>query len=122
MPPYWVQKVMDTLNDHGKALRGSTVLVIGVAYKKDVNDVRESPALDIIHLLEAKGSHVQYHDPHVPSVMVEETRYASVDDLDATLQQADCTIIVTDHTGYDWNHIYDVARCIVDTRWTTRKV
>jgi UDP-N-acetyl-D-glucosamine dehydrogenase len=54
--------------------------------------------------------------------MVEETRYASVDDLDATLQQADCTIIVTDHTGYDWNHIYDVARCIVDTRWTTRKV
>ncbi len=122
MPPYWVQKVMDTLNDHGKALRGSTVLVIGVAYKKDVNDVRESPALDIIHLLEAKGAHVQYHDPHVPSVMVEEVRYTSVDDLDATLQRADCTIIVTDHTGYDWNHIHATARCVVDTRWTTRRV
>ncbi len=122
MPPYWVQKVMDTLNDHGKALRGSNVLVVGVAYKKDVNDVRESPALDIIHLLENKGARVAYHDPHVPSIVVEETKYVSVVDLDASLRESDCTIIVTDHTGYDWAYIHATAACVVDTRWTTRKV
>jgi len=122
MPPYWVQKVMDTLNDHGKALRGSNVLVVGVAYKKDVNDVRESPALDIIHLLENKGAHVTYHDPHVPSIVVEETKYVSVVDFDTSLRESDCTIIVTDHTGYDWVHIHATATCVVDTRWTTRKV
>jgi UDP-N-acetyl-D-glucosamine dehydrogenase len=66
MPRYWVQKVQDALNDAGKPVKGSRVLVLGVAYKKNVSDLRESPALDIIHLLEDKGAHVTYHDPHVP--------------------------------------------------------
>ena len=122
MPHYWVQKVQDALNEAAKPLRGSSVLVIGVAYKKDVNDVRESPALDIMHLLDGKGAKVSYHDPHVPDVLVEEQRHHSVGDLDAALAAADCTIIVTDHSVYDWAHIHCSTRLIVDTRWTQRQV
>ncbi len=66
MPNYWVRKVQDALNETGKAVKGSRVLVLGVAYKKDVSDLRESPALDILMLLQEKGAQVAYHDPHVP--------------------------------------------------------
>ena len=102
MPRYWVQKVQDCLNDAGKPVKGSTVLVLGVAYKKDVSDLRESPALDIIHLLEEKGASVTYHDPHVPAFQYEGLTMAAVADLDTALQEADCVIIATDHSAYDW--------------------
>ena len=100
MPRYWVQKVQDALNDAGKSVKHSRVLVLGVAYKKNVSDMRESPALDIIHLLEQKGAAVEYHDPHVPSFSHEGMAMASVHDLDAALQMADCVVGTTDHDAY----------------------
>jgi UDP-N-acetyl-D-glucosamine dehydrogenase len=119
MPRYWVQKVQDRLNDAGKAVKGSRVLILGVAYKKNVSDMRESPALDIIHLLEQKGAAVEYHDPHVPSFNHEGMAMASVHDLEAALQMADCVVIATDHDAYDWAHIRQRAQLVVDTRHTS---
>ncbi len=120
MPRYWVQKVQDALNDAGRAVRGSRVLVLGVAYKRDVDDVRESPALDIIHLLHEKGALVSYHDPHVPDVQVEGLRLRCEPDLDAAIQAADCVIIVTDHSAYDWRQVARHAQRVVDTRGALR--
>lgn len=116
MPRYWVQKVQDALNDAGKAVKGSRILVLGVAYKKNVSDLRESPALDIIHLLEQKGATVAYHDPHVPAFEHEGMAMRSVADLDAALAGADCVLIATDHSLYNWASIRQVARLVVDTR------
>ncbi|MCX6050409.1 MAG: nucleotide sugar dehydrogenase [Chloroflexi bacterium] len=116
MPRYWVQKVQDALNDVGKAVRNSHILVLGVAYKKNVSDMRESPALDIIHLLEEKGSHVIYHDPHIPSFHHEGMEMVGVQDLDTAIKMADCVVIATDHSAYDWADIARKAPLIVDTR------
>ena len=116
MPEYWVARVVDRLNEQGKAARGSTVLVLGVAYKRDIDDIRESPALDIIRLLCRRGAAVQYHDPHVPAVHDDDVDLASVPLSAATLQAADCTIIVTDHTAVDYRLVAQHARALVDTR------
>lgn len=120
MPRYWTQKVQDILNNVGKAVNGSRILVLGVAYKKNVSDVRESPALDIIHLLQEKGAHVSYHDPFVPDFFHEGLEMTGVVDLDAALASADCVVIATDHAGYDWDNIRDQARLLVDTRRAVR--
>ena len=116
MPRYWVQRVQDQLNAAGKAVKGSQILVLGVAYKKDVSDIRESPALDIIHLLEEKGAKVSYHDPHVPAFQHEGMEMVGVTDLDLALHLADCVVIVTDHTAYDWQFIAAYQERLVDTR------
>jgi UDP-N-acetyl-D-glucosamine dehydrogenase len=116
MPRYWVQKVQDKLNDAGKAVKGSKVLVLGVAYKKDVSDLRESPALDIIGLLEAKGAHVSYHDPHISAFQHDGLEMTGVSDLDQSLRQADCVVVATDHSVYDWRQIANAAPLVVDTR------
>lgn len=116
MPRYWAQKVQDALNDAGKAVKGSRILLLGVAYKKDVGDLRESPALDIMHLLEEKGGQVAYHDPYVPSFYFEGMTRTSVTDLEQSLAEADCVVITTDHTNYDWAEIGAAARLVVDTR------
>ncbi|MEI8305631.1 MAG: nucleotide sugar dehydrogenase [Chloroflexales bacterium] len=116
MPRHWARKVQDALNDAGKSLKGSHVLVLGVAYKKDVSDLRESPSLDIIHLLQAKGAVVSYHDPHVPSFHYEGLTLQSDADLDAALERADCVVVATDHSAYDWAAIDRQARLVVDTR------
>lgn len=116
MPRYWVQKVQDTLNEAGKPVKGSQVLVIGVAYKKDVSDLRESPALDIIHLLQTKGAHVGYHDPYVPTFNYDGVSMNSVACLETALEQVDCVVIVTDHSGYDWVQMRERATLTVDTR------
>jgi UDP-N-acetyl-D-glucosamine dehydrogenase len=116
MPRYWVQKVQDVLNDASKAVKGSRILVLGVAYKKNVSDLRESPALDIIHLLEDKGAHVTYHDPHVPAFAHDGMEMVGVTDLAAALAAADCAVIVTDHDTYDWAGVRQAARLLVDTR------
>jgi UDP-N-acetyl-D-glucosamine dehydrogenase len=116
MPRYWVQKVQDELNDQGRAVKGSKVLILGVAYKRDVRDVRESPALDIIALLQQKGADVSYHDPHIPSLDYEGVHLTSTPDLTTALCTADCTVIVTDHSAYDWAHVRAHAACLVDTR------
>lgn len=116
MPRYWVQKVQDVLNENGKPVKGSHILVLGVAYKRDVSDLRESPALDIIQLLEAKGAHVSYHDPHVPSFQVDGIEMVGVTDLNRAVHAADCVVIATDHSHYDWPIIQSQAHLLVDTR------
>jgi UDP-N-acetyl-D-glucosamine dehydrogenase len=120
MPHYWVQRVQDALNDAAKAVRGSGILVVGVAYKKDVDDVRESPALDIMHLLFEKGASVSYHDPHVARVTVQDRELTCVADLYAAAREADCVVVVTDHSAYDWAELHGAARLLVDTRATHR--
>lgn len=120
MPRYWVQKVQDALNDAGKPVKGSRVLVLGVAYKKNVSDLRESPALDIIHLLTEKGAQVVYHDPYVPSFTYDELVMRSVGDLGTALEQADCVVVATDHAAYNWEDMRRRAHLIVDTRHVSK--
>jgi len=116
MPRYWVEKVQDALNDVEKAVKGSQILVLGVAYKKDIDDVRESPALDIIALLKEKGADVRYHDPHVREFSYADLALQSESNLEQALQQADCVVIATDHSDYDWNKVAKQAAILVDTR------
>jgi UDP-N-acetyl-D-glucosamine dehydrogenase len=115
MPEYWVTKVVDALNDAGKAARGSRVLMVGVAYKKDIDDIRESPALDIIRLLERRGAHVSYHDPFIPEFKEDGLVMRSVPLTRATVEGADCVVIVTDHSTLDYALLRQ-AKAIVDTR------
>lgn len=116
MPLFWVRKTIDTLNMNGKAMRDANVLVVGVAYKKDIDDMRESPALDIIKLLEQYGARVSYHDPFVAALVENGHRFASVPLTKAALEQADCVLIVTDHTSLDYDLIRKHAKLTVDTR------
>src|SRR5882762_5409799 len=116
MPEYWVARVVDRLNEQGRAARGSKVLVVGVAYKKDIDDVRESPALDVIRLLQRRGAVIRYHDPHVPTLKDDGITLSSVPLTAETLKQADCVVIVTDHTAVDYKLVARHARTTVDTR------
>lgn len=116
MPDYVVNKIGDALNDERKAIKGSRILVLGVAYKRDVGDVRESPALDVIHLLNERGGAVSYHDPFVPTVRLDGVSLFSVELTAEALAAADCVVIVTDHQAFDWAWVADNARLIVDTR------
>ena len=115
MPDYVVGKVVDALNDDRKPVKGSRVLVLGVTYKPDVDDVRESPALDVIHLLQAKGAVVSYHDPYIPSLADEGVDLETVD-LAGTLPDVDCVVIITNHSDYDWAQIAGETPLVVDTR------
>ena len=119
MPEFVVGKVRAALNANRKAVNGAQVLVLGVAYKKDVNDVRESPALDIIRLLAADGARVEYHDPLVPDVAEDGTRLASVPLTDQVLSDADAVVIVTDHSEVDYGRVLDRAEVVVDARNVT---
>jgi UDP-N-acetyl-D-glucosamine dehydrogenase len=116
MPRYVVEKVQDALNKNRKAINGSRILVLGVAYKPNVSDLRESPALDVIGLLQKKGAIVDYHDPFVPEVRHELLHLKCVPDLEGAVQQADCVVITTDHDAYQWKKILELARLVVDTR------
>jgi UDP-N-acetyl-D-glucosamine dehydrogenase len=121
MPVFWVRKVADALNRSKKAVSGSSVLILGVAYKKDIEDLRESPALDIIRLLEQQGATVTYHDPYVPRFEEDGHAYASVPLTRETLAAADCVMIVTDHACLDYGLVGRHARCVVDTRNALRR-
>ena len=121
MPEFWVNKVQDALNEVGKAVRGAKVLVLGVAYKKDIDDLRESPALDILDLLRGKGADVSYHDPHCPEIVDDghTPRGAlgrSVDLTDDRIRNADAVVVVTDHTAIDWARVAALAPLVIDTR------
>jgi UDP-N-acetyl-D-glucosamine dehydrogenase len=116
MPEFWVQKVASALNEQGKAVRGSKVLVLGVAYKKDIDDLRESPALDVIRLLDRMGAQVTYHDPFVKKIREEGVDLASVGCDAATVRAADCVVIVTDHSSIDWAMVARESRALVDSR------
>jgi len=116
MPDYVVEKVSRALNDESKAVRGSRILVLGVAYKRDINDVRESPALDIIRLLEERGAHVEYHDPFVAEIREDDHVRRNVELSDDMLRWADACVVVTDHKAMPWQQVVDHASLVVDTR------
>ncbi len=116
MPLFWVRKVSEALNLQGRAVRGASVLVLGVAYKRNIDDIRESPALDIIRLLEGQGARVSYHDPHVPCFTEDGHEYRSVALTPETVRAADCVMVVTDHSAIDYRLIRREAKLVVDTR------
>jgi len=118
MPRYVVGRILDALNDRGKVLKGSAVLVLGAAYKPDIDDIRESPALDVIGLLKKKGAKVSYHDPYIPEIHHETDGWTmkSVPDVMAAVEAADAVVIVTNHSRYDYPSILRKARFIFDTR------
>ena len=119
MPAHVVGLVADALNDAAKPLRGSRVLLLGVTYKPDVADTRESPPVEVLRLLRAKGADAVYHDPHVPTLALDGAVLESVALDAAALRAADCVVIATDHRDYDWAWVAEHARLIVDTRNAT---
>ena len=120
MPHFVVEKVQNALNDAAKAVRGSRIHVLGVAYKRDIDDVRESPALDIMHLLMLKGATITYSDPYVPSLELDGKTLQS-QSLEDAIAKADCSVIVTDHQTFDYAGLVRDARLIVDTRNALKK-
>jgi len=116
MPRYVVNKVQDALNEQGKPLKGSQILVLGTAYKPDIDDLRESPALDVIGLLKHKGADVRYHDPYIPYLQHENWELTSEEDYLISVNRADCVVIITNHSSYDYPAILDASKLIVDTR------
>jgi UDP-N-acetyl-D-glucosamine dehydrogenase len=120
MPLYVIDKVVSALNDDCKSVRGSKIVVLGVAYKRDVDDVRESPALDVISLLEHRGAKVSYHDPYVRSIRLENNAIMENTPISASLlENADCVVVITDHRAIDWSIVVNHSRLIVDTRHAT---
>jgi UDP-N-acetyl-D-glucosamine dehydrogenase len=115
MPHYVVDKLMLALNEQGKALKGSQIHILGVAYKKDIDDMRESPAIDIVHLLRERGATVSYSDPYVPVFRVDREELYSQDPISAS-EKADCVVIITNHTSVDYASIVERSRLIFDTR------
>ncbi len=126
MPYHVVQTVADALNDQGKAVKGARILVLGVAYKKDIDDIRESPALRIMQLLVERGAEIAYNDPHVPQLArtrkYDFSHLRSVPLEGESLRSYDCAILVTDHSAYDLTQIVRNARLLIDTRNATRRV
>jgi UDP-N-acetyl-D-glucosamine dehydrogenase len=114
MPHFVVEKVQDALNDHGKAVKGARVHIVGVAYKRNIDDMRESPALDIILLLKKLGARISYSDPYVPQLKLDGVSLKSEPMTSAG--NADCAVIVTDHSDFDYQALLNSSRLIVDTR------
>ena len=126
MPQYVVRRVMDALNEMGKPIKGSKICLLGVAYKKDVDDPRESPSFVLMELLRDAGAELSYHDPHIPSLP--KMRHHDVDDMDSSeltaefLAGLDCLLIATDHSACDYEFIVKHAPLVVDTRNATQNV
>ncbi len=126
MPRYVIRRVQEALNDFSKPIRGSKVCVLGVAYKRDVDDMRESPSLELMELLLTRGAEVSYNDPHVPKLPRVRRHHipdmASVELTPEFLAAQDCVLIATDHTAYDYDFVVEHAPLIVDTRNATKHV
>lgn len=122
MPYYVASRIMEALNARGKSLNDACVLVLGVAYKKDVEDVRESPSLKLIQLLREKGADLSYHDPYIGNIEISEGTLASEELTEERLSTSDCVVIATDHSCYDYQRIADNARLVFDARGATRKI
>jgi len=118
MPRYVVSRMLEAMNDRGKTLKGSKVVVLGVAYKPDIDDVRESPALDVIGLLRNKGAQVEYHDPYISHIHHEYDGWEmdSVADVMKAVKESDAVVIVTNHNAYDYKAIVDSAKFVFDSR------
>ena len=115
MPHFVVDKIQNTLNEQTKPLRGSHVHIMGIAYKRNIDDVRESPALDVMHLLTSRGAIVTFTDPFVPSIRLDSSELYSMS-LDEVVGKADCVVIVTDHSVFDYPEVVAKAQLVVDTR------
>lgn len=122
MPEHVATRVGDLLNEDRRAVNGSNVLILGVAYKKDVGDMRESPALDVIQLLAGRGANVSYHDPYVKECDIEGVAYKNVDLSDETLANADIVVILTDHSNVDYERVVAKASRVFDSRNATAKI
>ncbi|MGL6073058.1 MAG: nucleotide sugar dehydrogenase [Fimbriiglobus sp.] len=126
MPAYVVSRIMEALNDNGRAMKGSKVAILGMAYKKDIDDPRESPGFELMDLLLKKGAQVTYNDPHIPTLPKmrhwPHLKMASTPLTAEYLAEQDCVLIATDHTAYDYNFIVQNAKLIMDTRNATRLV
>jgi UDP-N-acetyl-D-glucosamine dehydrogenase len=126
MPQYVVSRVTDALNDVGRPVRGSRIGVLGVAYKKDVDDPRESPSFKLMELLQQRGAVVSYNDPYIPTLPsmrhYDVPRLASEPLTPEYLAAQDCILIATDHSSYDWESIVKYARLVVDTRNATHGI
>ncbi len=122
MPEYVVERINRALNEKNKSLKGSKILVLGVAYKRDIKDVRESPALDIIKLLQNAGAKVTYNDPHVRSLRMDSSEMKSVRLTKKLVQSSDCLAILADHSLYDYESIVRNAQLVMDTRNATKNV
>nr|WP_313402590.1 nucleotide sugar dehydrogenase [Pseudomonas sp.] len=124
MPHWVVQKVADALNDHGKAIKGSRILVLGLAYKKNIDDSRESPAVEIMELLQSKGAVVDYSDPHIPSFPKKRDYHFDLKSIQLSadnIASYDCLVLATDHDNFDYDLLGNQARLIVDTRGRLKK-
>jgi UDP-N-acetyl-D-glucosamine dehydrogenase len=115
MPMFVVDKIQNALNDQSKPLRGSRVHVMGVAYKRDIDDIRESPALDVIHLLTRRGARISYSDPFIPHLAVDGIDLCA-EPVEKAARAADCVVIITDHKAFDYAALVEQAPLIVDTR------
>ncbi|MBA7622390.1 UDP-N-acetyl-D-glucosamine 6-dehydrogenase [subsurface metagenome] len=122
MPFYVVERLTEILNQHRICLNGARILILGVTYKKDIADLRESPALKIIKLLEKREAKVSYHDPHIATFSLEDRRYTSIKLNQNFLKEADIVLVTTDHSFYDYEKIVEKSKLIFDTRNATRKV
>jgi len=122
MPYYVTLHIMEALNAQGKSLNGAKVLVLGVAYKKDVEDVRDSPSLKLIQLLKEKGAKVSYNDPFIPQIQLSQGKLDSVDLTEEYLSSADCTVIATNHSCYNLEQIVTWSKLVFDTRGATKRL
>jgi len=122
MPEYVVDRIARQLNEKGKAIKGSKICILGVAYKPDINDVRESPALDVITILKERGAKVVYNDPYVPSIRFDNGIMKSLPLTKKLLSSSVCTVIITNHSDYDYKWVVQNSNLIFDTRNATKKV
>lgn len=121
MPRYVVNKINDALNASNKLVRNSKVFIVGVSYKKDINDLRESPAIDVIHLLKNRGAEVVYYDPYVDVIQLDDLSLQGIS-LEQGLTESDCTVIITDHSSIDYQKVVDHAKLVIDTRNATKGI
>jgi len=120
MPHHITSRIIESLNAQGRSLNGAKVLMLGVAYKKDAQDLRESPSLKLIQLLQEKGAKVSYNDPYISKIQLSEGTLTSVEPTEESLSSADCVVIATDHSCYDLEQIATRAKLVFDTRGATK--
>jgi UDP-N-acetyl-D-glucosamine dehydrogenase len=121
--PYFVrEKIINALNATGKALKGADILVLGVAYKKDIEDWRESPAIKVMELLDKDGARIDYYDPHVSKFVEHGRQWHSIPISQERLERADCVLILTDHSAVDYDRVASQAKLVIDTRNATKNV
>jgi UDP-N-acetyl-D-glucosamine dehydrogenase len=125
MPYYVVQRTLEAMSQRGKSLKGANVVVVGLAYKKNIDDVRESPSFRVIELLQKQGAHVSYHDPYIPKTHKMRHHDVKLESMELTpesMKALDCAVIVTDHDGIDYEQLVDCCPLVVDTRNATKRV